>query len=114
MNTHRIRLRRPWGREPSGEGVRWRRPFNRPTGLGPQSRVWIVVEGISSEGDVLLNGRRLGRITASGGQAWRVEVSGLLALHNELVLEVAAAETDAKGPADSPPGEVALEIAEAG
>lgn len=111
MRSHRIRLRRPWRCEPSTDGILWRRRFNRPTGLEPGQRVWVVVDGIAAEGSASLNGHELGRLMPDG-RSCRFEVTGQLRLHNELVLELATFPPVNDSPTDAPPVEVALEITE--
>ena len=109
MTAHRIRLRRPWHCEPAGEGVRWRRPFNRPTGLGPAQRVWLVLEGLAVAGTAALNGEALGRLDRDRPEC-RFDVTDRLQVHNELVVELAASHPAAQPNSGSPPGEVSVEI----
>lgn len=96
---HRIRLRRPWQSEATGDRVRWTRRFGRPTGLAPGQRVWLVLEDVPAV-SASLNGQ----VLPVGQRAF--DVTALVQARNELVLE-----TPAPGPAaDAPPGLVALEI----
>jgi beta-galactosidase/beta-glucuronidase len=97
--------------------VRYTRRFNAPTNLGPSERVWLVVEGVDHEADVLLNGRPLG--TMPGPRPKRFDITALVEPHNVLHIEVrlsAAVFTDASvrgqraGRAGGVTGEVRLEI----
>jgi hypothetical protein len=45
--------------------VRFSRRFNRPTGLGTASQVWLVIEDIDWQASIALNGRRLGDVACS-------------------------------------------------
>ena len=91
----------------------YRRSFNRPTGLQPQSRVWLVFTAVEGTGAARLNGRPIGTFDASadGSPACgRFEVTRLL--QNANVIEVTLA-------ASSPAllclsGEVRLEIESTG
>lgn len=124
---HRIRLRGPWDCEPlegsvplpprqrmvlpcrwSAGGltafagrVRFRRRFGFPGRLDAFERVWLTCGGVESLADVSLNGESLGR----AGGAFEFEVTRLLQVRNELVVEV-------EGPAEGGGiwGEVALEV----
>ena len=109
MNPHRIRLRRPWQCEPSQGGVRWRRPFHRPTGLGRSKRVWIVVRRLAFEGTASLNGRPLGRLVPQGPVS-RFDATDRLQPHNELVLDLRMSPPAGDSPRDQPPAEIVLEI----
>lgn len=117
-SVHVIRLRRPWHCEPLERSVRFRRAFNRPTGLAPRQAVWLVLERISAQGHASLNGRSLGTIPP-GGQAVRFDVAALLAERNELVVEVVALDGNSDDEArhrtnrSGIPGDVRLEIEEA-
>ncbi len=105
---HRIRLRHPWQSERTESGTRWRRRFNRPTGLSARQRVWIVVEGVAAPGAAALNGRALGRLGEAGVPP-RFDVTDLLLLHNEIELTLETAWLEDAG-ATALPGEVCLEI----
>jgi hypothetical protein len=111
--AHRIHLRRAWQREPADSGrVRWRRRFNRPTGLGPREQVWLVLEGFRPPVDVLLNQHPLGSLPPAKSTT-RFDVTSLLELRNELCLDTRETEASAgAGTRDQPdpPGEVCLEI----
>lgn len=109
MKPHRIRLRRPWHCEPVGGGTRWRRPFHRPTGLGPDVRVWIVLQGFSAAGTVTLNGQTLGRLDPEQPEC-RLDATESLRPQNELTIELEAPAPAASPNTGSPPGEVALEM----
>jgi hypothetical protein len=116
MSLHRIRLRRPWHYEATAEHVRWRRRFNRPTGLAAQPRIELVCQYFTrGTMGVILNGQPLGTILGDGRPA-AFDVSDRLAPGNELVIECAASQagpTPAAWPIDYPPGEVCLEIGDA-
>ncbi|NLX97029.1 MAG: hypothetical protein GXY83_12715 [Rhodopirellula sp.] len=110
MSVHRIRLREPWRHLRVEGNVQWRRKFNRPSGLGPEQRIWIEVKNRSRGVAVYLNGRHLGE-TPAGAEAVRFELTGLLDLHNEITLM----STDAPQRLPSPlPAEVSLEIVDLG
>jgi hypothetical protein len=99
---HVIRLRQPWQTRELPGGVRYRRAFHRPTGLDGGQRVWLVIESPQSQVAVWLNGERLGDVRQ--GTAGRFNVTGRLADRNRLEIDVE------RGTADSPVGEVRLEI----
>ena len=67
--------------------VRYRRRFNRPSGLDPHERVWLVVEGVDAFGSATLNGRALGDIRGYALPA-SFDVTDLLGAGNELNLDV--------------------------
>jgi hypothetical protein len=128
---HRIRLRGPWECEPIiripetgvpapphrrmtlpcrwNQGgladfagrVRFRRRFGFPGRIDTFERVWITCAGVTATADVSLNGRQLGHCA----NAFDFEVTSLLQVRNELIVDV-------EGPADSGGlwGEVALEV----
>lgn len=106
---HRIRLRKPWQGRPAPGGVDWRRPFNRPTGLGPAERVWVAVQGLESLGTVELNGHQLGRL-AGDRSLQRFEATAALELHNELLLRLETSASSENQGETSPPAAVWLEI----
>jgi len=87
----------------------WRRRFGRPTGLGPDATVWLVVENASAPLLVRLNGDLLGRISGQG-RAGRFDVTDRLLAHNEaaILTEPLSAPSDESQP--SPPADVCLEI----
>jgi len=62
------------------------RQFNRPTGVGPESKIWIDCDLFASAARLLLNGRELP--SAEPGQ--RLEITNLLRPHNELRVVVHA------------------------
>jgi hypothetical protein len=111
MNPHRIRLGKPWQCEPVPEGMCWKRNFHRPTGLGPNERVWIAVDSIRSSGSVLLNGETLGRVP-SGESRCRFEITGQLLLRNQIQIIQKGEGISLPRELDrsSPFGEVSLEI----
>jgi len=105
---HSIRLREPWDVEPIVGGLkRHRRFFNKPTGLEPGDRVWIVVEGAVGLAELSLNGSpppHAGDQAPVGNEARRsFDVTTLLNLRNELVLILEDSPTSSRG-------EVRLEI----
>lgn len=100
--------------------VRYRRTFQKPTGLDERQRVWLVVEAPRSLGVVELNHRRLGE-AYWGGQPCSFDIAELLQDHNRLEIVVEHPALDAAGTAkdDSTSkmagglvGEVRLEIEE--
>ncbi len=106
---HRIRLRPPWQTDPREGSTRWRRHFNRPTGLDPQQRVWIVMKRIAGRGHAAVNGCPLGHFGDEPGVPCRFDVTDLLRLHNQLELTVEGALAEG-APASAPPADVCLEI----
>jgi hypothetical protein len=95
--------------------VRYRRTFQKPTGLESGERVWLVVEGPRSRGVVELNRKRLGD---AGG---RFDITHQLEDHNQLEIVVEHPALDARGLTDDDSdtssigglvGEVRLEIGE--
>jgi hypothetical protein len=107
---HRIRLRRPWRREPFEGGVRWRRRFGRPTGLRTGDRVWLVIDDAQGPGTVALNGRSLGPLTPDRPAA-QFDVTDALGPRNELEILLSIAHAPAE--ADEP-GRVWLSIRSGG
>lgn len=109
MYPHRIRLRGPWESEPltapdcATPRVRWRRRFGQPTRIDAHERVWLTVAGLSASAAVWLNGRLL-RPAASVTDSCEFEITSLLAVRNEVVLEL-----DGR-PGGTPPSDVALEV----
>jgi hypothetical protein len=81
--VHRIHLGNAWEPPTPGDGGGWRRHFGLPSGLGPGTRVWLVIEQPMACG-VVLNAHALPAAVA--GAEYRHEVGGLLAQRNELVL----------------------------
>ena len=67
--------------------VRYRRRFNRPSGLDPHERVWLIVEGVDACGAVALNDRELGRVRGYALPA-SFDVTELIAPNNELLVDV--------------------------
>jgi beta-galactosidase/beta-glucuronidase len=109
MPIHRIRLRHPWLCEPQPDAVVWRRRFNRPTGLGPEERVFLVVERLATPGTIVLNGQPLGQIRGEAGPQ-SFDVTDTLELSNELTLRLQSPPPDDPHRSSSLPGEVCLEI----
>jgi hypothetical protein len=102
---HTIRLREPWEQETAAAVVRWRRWFNRPTGLEPDAVVELHIKGLCSAAQVRLNGTPLASVGVEQ-ETTSFDLVPLLAQRNELVVEVAnhAAATD------RPFGEVCLQL----
>lgn len=110
MATHRIQLKGPWDVRLLDENVpprrvfmpmswreifgtttdraEFRRKFNQPTNLEDHEQVWVVFDGIGGEGSVRLNGHDLGAIAMTRSTA-EFDITRQLALHNELVVELA-------------------------
>jgi hypothetical protein len=63
--------------------VRYLRTFQRPTGLAPGDKVWLVVEPPRSRGAVKLADQALGRVEFGGG-AGRFDITALLTDRNAL------------------------------
>jgi hypothetical protein len=125
---HRIRLRGPWECEPQGAGaepprrlalpcswgetgladftvlVRFRRRFGYPGRIDSFERVWLTFAGVPAAALVTLNSQALGRHASADGP-FEHEVTALLGLRNELVVDV---EVPAGNAGDW--GEVALEV----
>jgi len=102
--------------------VRYRRSFQKPTGLAPGERVWLVVEPPRSLASVFLAEQPLGEVHC-GGPVGRFDITPLLADGNALVIEVEHPALDEDGsPTDENTaaepgglvGEVRLEIEESG
>jgi hypothetical protein len=100
--------------------VRYRRIFQKPTGLDEGQRVWLVVEPARSRVIVTLGGELLGEVYW-GPAAGRFDVTRLLEDHNQLDIEVEHPALDEAGATNDdggslPPGglvgEVRLEIEE--
>ncbi len=92
---HVIRLREPWNVSGDADGrVELRRRFNGPTGLRPEDRVELVVEGLASEPEVLLNGQLL-PMTSDAAGTLRCDIQSHLIPHNEVVLRLLVGLEDA-------------------
>ena len=122
---HTIRLRAPWTCEelphdPANAPlatVRCTRPFNTPTNLAADERVWLLCDAVEYRAHFELNGRSLGTIAGHRPQP-RINLTESLATHNTLVIEVdlprdeiaaALAAIDSRG-LPGGIGEVRLEI----
>lgn len=86
----RVTLPASWGNEFGADflgRVRYRRRFNRPTGLDPHLRVWLVIDGVDAHGACRLNGHELSPID---GYALRAacDVTNDLAPANVLEVDV--------------------------
>jgi len=77
-SVHRINLATAW-QPPAAGSTAWVRRFGRPDGLEPSTRVWLVLEG-GPAAKLTLNGEAL-----PAGD--RHDVTGALAIRNELLLE---------------------------
>jgi hypothetical protein len=112
-----------WSHEFGGDfagRVRYRRTFQKPTGLEAGKRVWLVVEPPRSAGTVTLNDAPLGEVRFGDPPA-RFDITTTLNEHNRLEIVVAHPRFDAARAAKedsswrSPGGlvgEVRLEIEE--
>lgn len=107
--VHRIRLRPPWQSEATPGSVRWQRRFNRPSGLSPTQRVWIVVWAVAFPGTATLNGKALGALSGQADTPSAFDVTDLLQAHNRLELDLEAAGL-AGVPKAAGPGQVWIEI----
>src|SRR5262249_26352166 len=93
--------------------VRYRRTFQRPTGLEPHERVWLVCEGVDARGEVQVNGQSLGSVRGYALHSqW--DITALLDVRNEILLDVELA-ADVLRPGrealpGGPIGEVRLEV----
>ena len=105
---HRIRLRRPWQRRDADGRLCYARYFHRPTGIGPQDRVRLVLAGLEGTVELRLNGEQRARFEATPGAATAILITPRLAERNHLELLISAAT--AAVAEDEPPGEVWLEI----
>jgi len=84
--------------------VRFRRRFGYPGRIDEHERVWLTFAGVAGAAEVWLNGRLLGR-RAEAESPFELEITDLLQVRNELVVQVDAPE--AQGGLW---GEVALEV----
>ena len=97
--------------------VRYARNFQRPTGLEPGDKVWLVVEPPRSTATVRLADQDLGTVS-HGEPAARFDITQLMADHNDLEIVVRHSKFDedhptGRDPLDAPGGlvgEVRLEI----
>jgi hypothetical protein len=107
-----------WGEalSPEFQGeVRFVRRFNRPTGLDTASRVWLVIEDVDFHASVVLNGRDLGGVLASGAQNTadlprcpvRFDITPDLALQNVLSITVKCPQLGPMGAPLPRPGRTA-------
>jgi beta-galactosidase/beta-glucuronidase len=67
--------------------VRYTRPFNTPTNLDSDERVWLVCEGVDGAAEFSLNGTSIFTLAAPDLPA-ECDVTGLLRPHNLLAVEV--------------------------
>ena len=82
--------------------VRYRRRFNRPTGLEAAERVWLAIDGVDACGSYALNGQSLGTIAGYALPA-ASDVTDLLAAANVLEIDVELAPSMASGSPQSNP-----------
>jgi beta-mannosidase len=95
-----------WGEGGLGDfagRVRFRRRFGWPGRIEAQEHVWLTFQGVDAVAEVWLNGQYLGRHEGVGPFAF--EVTSLLRVRNELVVEVTAPAANG-----GLWGEVALEV----
>lgn len=111
MPMHTIRLRRPWMRSIPGQPtpekvdvpddssvtvdagtvVQYQRSFNRPTGLGPDDTIWILIESYRAQSiEVRLNDHPLDQTEHTADGSVRVNVTNHLAPSNRLELQLTA------------------------
>jgi hypothetical protein len=102
---HTIRLRDPWEYETGEEHARWRRWFNQPTGLESGDNVELWIDHLPSEARVIVNRQPLSPV-GSEGSVSLFDIAALLALRNEIVVELPTATASE----DRPFGEVKLVI----
>lgn len=67
--------------------VRYTRPFNSPTNLDPDERVWLVCEGVDGAAEFSLNGTSIFTLSAADHPA-ECNVTTLLRPHNLLAVEI--------------------------
>ena len=97
---HVIRLRDPWEALPTTDGtLRQRRPFQKPTGLGPSDVVRLVIDGGAGLFAVAVNDRLQAMPPTAGVAAF--DITALLQPRNFIDLTLAG---------DGRRGEVRLEI----
>ena len=109
MTLHRIRLREPWQWESPEAAALWRRRFGRPTGLGPDTTVWLVVENASAPLVVQWNGDLLGPVSGVA-RAARFDVTARLLARNEVTIMLEQALRPSEGISPGLPADVCLEI----
>jgi hypothetical protein len=94
---HSIRLRHPWVEiSTTGELPKYRRRFNKPTGLDEWERVTLEIDRITHAGSVVLNGKPLGEFEPNG--FFTAEITAMLQPANELIVDLATAEPVAGAP----------------
>jgi hypothetical protein len=97
--------------------VRYRRTFQKPTGLDSGERVWLVVEAPRSSGSVRLNDQSLGKVACDKAAGW-FDITAQLQEHNRLEIIVDHPPKDVQTVDAAEPGglvgEVRLEIAAPG
>lgn len=109
---HRIRLRDPWSAqwspmsaESAGRQVVYSRNFNRPSGLGAQSNVWLLVrlldDGLPPP-TMMLNNRSC-QLDPFEPSTLRAGVNAVLESHNRLELRLWLPAGVVEGASD-PPG----------
>lgn len=77
---HTIRLRHPWTCGLTGALAVWSRPFNWPAGLVAREVVWLVIEPLSADASVEVNGQLL----ADGATPGRFDITRLISEYNQL------------------------------
>ncbi len=90
---HRMRLREPWHKQSTPEGIHCRRRFGYPGRIDDYERVWLVFEGVAGPATVSLNGHVLGK---NHGQAhsFEFDVTSLLQPRNELSMVIECVAND--------------------
>lgn len=107
---HCMQLRAPWRGETEGGRVTWRRRFHRPSRLGPEERVWLVIEGFCLGADVFLDAQPLGRLDVA---ATRFEITECLRDTSDLAIQwrlMPPSAADSLMLGVDPPGVATIEI----
>jgi len=101
---HVIRLRDPWEVETIQGVVRYRRWFNKPTGIDAGTIVQLVIDDLDPTARVELNDEPLAVLSPDNPQSW--PITEQLCSRNAVTIDIdGAGET-----AQRPFGEVRLEI----
>ena len=85
--VHTINLRHAWTCGEISGGVRFRRRFHRPTGIGPEIAVDLVIAAPHPADHVCLNGARLSPKAYHKG-VLRFRINEHLQRFNELIVDV--------------------------
>ncbi|MEX1095199.1 MAG: hypothetical protein WED34_04070 [Planctomycetales bacterium] len=89
--------------------ARFRRLFHRPTNVGPDERLYLVVERVAGAATVKLDGLHLGSIAVAGGDG-EFEVTDLVRPNSELSIELAHNPALAEAGSDRVWETVAIEV----